>query len=277
MTLPVRGSRRPRRPRVARVSARRRSTRILALVVLVAAAASLYGVSVSEAFALRSDGFEVSGARLTGSDAVRAAAERGGGGPGANLFALRTDAVAAQLEGLPAVAEAGVRVALPDRLILELREREPILVWVVGTRRLLVDVEGFLFAEDRGTGAALPAVGDARAASAALAVGGRLEPVDLAVARQLGAIRPAQLGSSAGSLVLAISDSEGYTMDAAPGLWHAVFGIYTATLRPPTLVPQQVQCLTSLLAGREPRVATVYLAPAGERCGTFVQRPAPAP
>jgi hypothetical protein len=70
-----------------------------------------------------------------------------------------------------------------------------------------------------------------------------------------------------------VDDDEGWSIDASPGLWHAVFGIFSAELRPPTIIDQQVRCLRTVLVGREDAVATVHLAPRGDRCGTFRKKP----
>ena len=60
--------------------------------------------------------------------------------------------------------------------------------------------------------------------------------------------------------------------------WNAVFGIYSATIRPPEMLPGQVRLLRSLLAGREGRVGWVILADG--QAGTFTApgvRPPPPP
>ena len=49
------------------------------------------------------------------------------------------------------------------------------------------------------------------------------------------------------------------------------------TLRPPAeLIPRQRQCLASLLAQPAERPQVIYLAVAGDRCGTFRDQPTPA-
>jgi hypothetical protein len=69
-----------------------------------------------------------------------------------------------------------------------------------------------------------------------------------------------------------VSDDDGFMLLAGSGLWRAVFGIYTPSLRGPELVDAQVQCLASLLAGGEEAIAVAYLFPEGGRCGTFAPR-----
>jgi hypothetical protein len=195
-----------------------------------------------------------------------------------NLFIIDTARLAAALRTLPTVDgkrrdSVAVRVALPDRLIVEIHERTPILVWQVLERRFLVDVEGVLLAT--GPAAAitsLPVIDDLRLGSRHLAVGDRLDAVDIAVVRRLGAVTPAMLGSAAPGLAMRATDDEGFALLAGPGRWHAVFGIYALNLRGPELVDAQVQCLAALLSGQEETIAVAYLFPEGGRCGTFASK-----
>jgi hypothetical protein len=271
VTLPVRtvslGSR--RRP-VARASAGLSAARVLAAVAMLAAAAGLYGLTWSTAFEM--ERLEILGAGHTSRTAVRAAVEeRIGQTP--NLFRVRTDELVADLRALPAVLSVDVRVALPDRLVVVITERQAILVWQVGERRYLVDAEGVLFATaSRDASERLPVIRDRRRIAAGRAVGERLDPVDLAVVRQLGALTPAALGSSAARLAVEVDDREGYTLDARPTGWHAIFGLYLSRLRTPELVPRQAQCLAALLVEKESSIETIHLSPERERCGTFTTR-----
>lgn len=273
MSLPVRRAATGRgRPSVARASAGISASRVLAAVTLLASAAAFYGVSVSDAFALEPTDVRIEGARYAGEAQVREALalERGP----ANVFRVRTGELAERLRAIPAVADASVSVVLPDRLVVRLAERAPILVWQRGATRLLVDVEGVLFARQAGTETAgLPLIDDRRdpQVSRALDVGARLGAIDLAVVRRLGALTPSQVGSNAPSFAVSRTDEEGWVVDAGRGRWRAVFGFYTPTLRTPEVLPRQVQCLGELLVGREEHLRVVYLSPVGERCGTFVE------
>ena len=267
--------------RVARAS-RGALRRPLAGLALLAASAVLYGLTVAPPFTLEPSAVEVRGAVHTDPDAVRRALGLDDRQP-RNVFRLRTREMAEALTALPAVTAADVRVVLPDRLVIELREREAILVWRSGRRAFLVDAEGTLFAPaaDDST-ARLPAVVDARALAPAR-VGDRLEGSDLAAVRRIAALTPRLLGSGARHLRFAIDDRDGFTVAAEPRGWTAIFGFYTPTLRPPSLIEKQVQCLTALLARDERAVRTVYLSPDRERCGTFQparsgrSSPSPAP
>jgi hypothetical protein len=274
--IPRRSRPRPGRATGVATKARPTARRALAALTLLAAAAALYGVTASSAFVLAPDGLLVHGAAYADDAAVRHLlglddAVR------PNLFVLDAARLARALRALPTVDEArpdavSIRVALPDRLIVELRERMPILAWQVGVRRFLVDVDGVLLAE---VGAAetsgLPVIADARASATGLHVGGNLEPVDLAVAGRIGAVTPAMLGSAAAHLSVEVSEDEGFVLLPDEASWRAVFGIYTPHLRSPDLVAAQVQCLASLLRGQEASVAVAYLFPEGGHCGTFAR------
>jgi cell division septal protein FtsQ len=271
VTLPVRtASVGPRRRTVARASAGLSAARVLAAFALLASAAALYGLTWSTAF--RMERLEIQGAGHTSRAAVRETLQaRIGEAP--NLFRVRTGEVIADLRVLPAVLSVDVRVALPDRLVVAITERQAILVWRVGERRFLVDAEGVLFAKaSPEAGEGLPVIRDLRSAAPGRAVGERLDPVDLAVVRQLGALTPAALGSTARSLSVEVDDREGFTVDARPTGWHAIFGFYLSRLRTPELVPRQAQCLAALLVEKERTISTIFLSPERERCGTFTTR-----
>jgi cell division septal protein FtsQ len=263
----------PRRsPRVRRASSRLSRVRAGAALVMVIAAAATYGVAASPLFGLGP--VVVHGATLTDAADVTARLELN---PGTNLFALTTELLAARLRQLPAVAAADVTVRLPDTLDVVVRERVPILAWGVGPRLFLVDRDGLLFAELAGDVQPPPTLRvmtDARAASASLGVGGRLDALDLDAATRLGSVAPADVGSAAPRLGVSVTDENGFVVSALPGGWSAVFGFYTPSLRRPDLIPGQVRLLHSLLAGREPLVERVILA--SDTSGTYVARPSPA-
>ncbi len=261
-----------------RRSARLSPARAAATLVVLFAALAGYGAVSSSAFAFGRLEVEDVGLPVITSQLVhdRLGLIEGTG----NIFVLATDPLEATLRELPSVLDAEVTVRLPDTVHVRLVEREPILAWIVGQRRLLVDREGVLFAEEAldqaGPGRKLPAVRDQREASAALAVGGRLDPVDLDAATRLGSLRPADLGSGAARLVLRVSDADGYTVAASPSAWVAVFGFYTPSLRTPELVPGQVRLLRNLLAeigdGSAKRIVL-----ASDTDGTYVPRATPSP
>ncbi|MFI5254204.1 MAG: cell division protein FtsQ/DivIB [Candidatus Limnocylindrales bacterium] len=238
-------------------------------------------MTTSRAFALAPDGLTVEGATYADPAALTNVLGLDPAAP-PNLFALDTARLARALRQLPSVdplrADAvAVRVVLPDRLVVELHERTPIMLWVADGQRFLVDVDGVaLGLAGDAPPAGLPLISDDRASATAFQVGAQLTDIDLAVARLIGALTPALLGSSATSLAFEVGDEEGWVVRPADGTWRAVFGIYTTHGRGPDLVAAQVQCLASLLAGKEASVAVAYLFPEGGRCGTYA-KPAASP
>jgi hypothetical protein len=269
----------PRPGPVRRASAGLSWTRLFAGLMLLATSAALYGLTVRDEFRLDPTRVTIDGAVYTPIDAVTGMLALDTG-VRPNVFRLRTVELVDALRELPAVLEADVDAILPDRLAIRLHEREPILVWQWGDDRMLVDVEGVMFARLAPTAAppsSLPLVKDRRARPTPPSEGERLDPVDFEAVRLLAALTPATLGSRAAALELTVDDVEGFTLDAKPGLWHAVFGFYTPQLRSPELIPGQVQCLGALLGPSEPGIRTVVLSPADGRCGTFRLRPGASP
>lgn len=198
---------------------------------------------------------------------------------GVNVFQLDTTPLEAALEALPAVSTAEVGVELPDgALVVTIREREAILAWDIGQTRYLADREGVIFAavaEDAELAAGVAVVEDRRTGGAdSLAVGARLDPVDLDVATRLGSLTPDDVASAASRFRVRINNTDGFAVFAEGG-WTAVFGFYSPATRPTGMIPGQVRLLKSLLAGREDTVARVILA--SETDGTYVPKPTPKP
>lgn len=198
---------------------------------------------------------------------------------GQNAFRLDTEPLEAALRALPGVAAAEVSVGLPDAaVVVSITERRPVLAWQVRDRRFIADAQGVIFAEvDAST--SLPegvAVVDDRRQGALrlLAVGGRLDPVDLDVATRLGSLVPGDVGSTAPALQVTVTDAAGFTVSTPRG-WTAVFGFYSPATRPAEMIPGQVRLLRSLLAGREAEVLRIILA--SETDGTYVPRATPRP
>jgi hypothetical protein len=256
--------------------------RLLGATGLVAASAALYWATTDPAFAIDPATVPVTGARYTPADAIDAALALPDRSR-LNIFRIPTRDMEARLAALPAVRRAAVRATLPDRITVTLEERLPIMLWRQGEVEWLADVEGVLFApadaanaSERGTGATatdLP-VFEERRDRGPLSQQDRLPDLDLAVVRLLLAIGPDDVGSSEPALFAYADDSDGYVLEA-PGAWRAIFGHYTPTLRPPDIIPAQVQCLRALMADREGAVGEVRLALSDDRCGTFRQRSVP--
>ena len=259
---------------IRRASARLSVARAGAALALLASAGGIYGVGASSAFEYTR--LQVDGAVFT--DLV-AAEEAVAGARGENLFRLSTALLEAALEDLPTVAQATVAVHLPDSLVVTLQERAPVLVWRVGARRYLADIDGELFGrlgdDPPALAADLPIIDDRRAASAGLSVGTRLDPQDIDAARRLASLVPVDVGSSAEALAVRVTDNDGFVLRADPQGWIAIFGYYTPSLRTPELIPGQVRLLRSLLIGREQLIARVILA--SETDGTYVPKPTPEP
>lgn len=259
---------------VRRASAGLSPVRAGALLVLLLAAAAIYGVANSSAFVLRD--VRVQGAIYTDQVSVEQALVDV---QGDNLFALRTGPLEAGLLELPTVRTADVVIALPDSVVVRLEERTPILIWRVGARRYLIDRDGRLFArigdEPSAAIAGLPIVEDRRATSAGLSIGGQLEAVDLDAATRLASLVPVDVGSEAEGLAVVVNDTNGFSVRSRPDGWTAVFGFYTLSLRTPELIPGQVRLLRSLLIGREPLLDRVILA--SETDGTYTVKSTPRP
>jgi POTRA domain, FtsQ-type len=271
--LPTRRVNQPRAGRpIRRSSAGLSRTRALAALTLVLSGLSIYGVGASPVFAFQH--LDVTGATWTNPADVQALL---GVSDGTNLVTLQTDDLAGRLEALPAVRSAEVSVLLPNTLRVRLDERQPILVWQTGSARFLVDAAAVAFVQ-LAAGApvpnGLPTIIDTRLGSG-LSVGSTIDPVNFDAATRLGSLKPTDLDSAANGLIVTLGDDLGFTVKAVPNLWTAVFGIYTTSLRPPTIIPGQVRLLRSLLAGREPTVETVILA--DETTGTYTSKASAKP
>ena len=260
-----------RRPRLGRLITPARAAGLLGML---ASGFVLTFVTGPSAFALtRTD---VPSLHWTADDDVQAALAMP---EGVNLFQLDTAPLEAALEALPAIAAADLRVSLPDGvLVVTIQEREAILAWEVGQTRFLADREGVIFAavdEQAELPPGVAVVEDRRTDTAVgLAVGARLDPVDLDVATRLGSLTPADIGSAASRLRVRITNQDGFAVFTEQG-WTAVFGFYSPATRPTAMIPGQVRLLRSLIAGREDAVARVILA--SEGAGTYVPKPTPKP
>jgi hypothetical protein len=249
------------------------------LVLMLSAAGATYWLLSSDQFEL--DRVEVTAdVRYADVDGMLATL---GLAPGMhpNVFEVRAESLRRALLDQPGIADADVRTVLPNRVIVSLVERHPVIVVRRPDASYAVDAAGVVLAAieaDDATALGLPTVDDRRREWATeVAVGSPLDPTDRVAMLQLAALSAADIGSSATSLSLSIDDDSGFMMTADPQGWRAIFGHYTPTLRPPEMVPRQVQCLRSLLGQGETRLETVYLAPEDERCGTFLPTPGPGP
>jgi hypothetical protein len=246
---------RPRRPTLARFIG----------------AAGMVALTLVLLWLLTDASFRVSGSRvsITGlvhADAADVLAHLDGLERSPNAFRVRVSELVGTLQELPEVASASAHVSLPGSVAIEVREREPIFVWSDGAAAFLVDREGVLFSPVEGEVAGLPMVVDGRQMERPWEPGAHLPATDLAVMRLLLTLTPEDLGSLSDSLQLRVDEQYGYMLES--DRWQAVFGHYSPTLQPPDVVPRQVQCLTWLLADREPSLESITLAVSPTGCGT---------
>jgi cell division septal protein FtsQ len=247
-------------------------SRLAGLALMAAAAGAFAWLTQAEEFRLDSQQISVSGLHYTDAELVVSLV-----GPWLdgrpNLFRLPASDVERALLELPAVAGSEVRLTLPGSLSISLVERVPVFVWQTDGGAFLVDSEGVLLrgvAEGEQPRGELPRLEDRRQLPEPPAVGSVLAEADRLAVLKLAAVDPALVGSRAARLALSVDDEEGYSLIAEPGLWRAVFGHYTPTLRRPEIIDRQVQCLRSLLAAEdEGQLEAIFLAPADDRCGTF--------
>ena len=227
----------------------------------------------------------VVGTQLLDPDAVIATANIPIGSSllGVNLRAAE-DAVAA----LPLVASVRVSAGLPDGIQIRVREKSLLLRWQIGDRVYAVSESGELLGEAATLDlapsaaaalAAAPLLFDDRTSSPLPTVG-QLTATELDVATRLASLTPEDLGTAATTLTLRLLSDFGFVVEATgPSIeWNAIFGIYSATIRPTNMIPGQVRLLRSLLAGRESRIGWVILA--DDQAGTYtakgVRPPPPA-
>ena len=240
-----------------------------ALLGIIASLGSVYGLAATTAFTYTRA--EIPELRWTSRAAVEAAIAIPSG---TNLFRITVAPLEERIAALPGVAEARVTVSLPDTLVVDITEREAIVAWAVGEERFHVDVDGVLFAASDPAAVAiagLPVIDDTRAEAAAFSVGDRLDPVTIDAARRLGSLIPDDVDSVADRLLVTVSDSTGFVVGTSPTSWIAIFGLYTPSARPPSIIPGQVRLLRSLLADREAAVAQVILS--DPENGTLVPKP----
>jgi hypothetical protein len=116
------------------------SAKFVGLAVLLAASALLYDLASSPTFNLAQ--VSVVGNRLMATSDLELAAAAGS----ANMFWLRRSELVQRLERLPPIESARVSLELPDHLLIEVKEREPVVIWLSGETPFLVDAEGLVLA-----------------------------------------------------------------------------------------------------------------------------------
>jgi len=207
---------------------------------------------------------------------------------GSSLLGVNLRAAEEAVAALPLVASVRVSAGLPDGVQIRVREKSLLLRWQIGDRIYAVSESGELLGETAtldlapSAAAALataPLLFDDRTSSPLPTVG-QLTATELDVATRLASLTPEDLGTAATTLTLRLLSDFGFVVEATgPSIeWNAVFGIYSATIRPTSMIPGQVRLLRSLLAGRESRIGWVILA--DDQAGTYtakgVRPPPPA-
>ena len=151
---------------------------------------------------------------------------------GTALLTVDGTALAAELQRLPAVAQATVETVLPDTVRVKLVEKVAAFVWQTSAVRLVGVSDGTLIgqialnADLPADMAGLPLVDDRRVESRNIIVGDRIDAVTLAAAMRLADVEPAALGSTAADLDVRITDDDGFLLVAAVPGWEADFGFY---------------------------------------------------
>ena len=199
---------------------------------------------------------------------------------GSSLLGADLRAAERSVASLPLVESVRISAGLPDGLQIRVREKALLLRWKIGERVYGISDSGELLgdldtlnlasaAEARWMGT--PLVIDERPASPLL-TDGRLSAIDFDVATRLASLVPADLGTAATSINLKLTSDFGFVIaaDSPTVTWVAVFGIYSATIRPTSMIPGQVRLLRSLLAGRETRIGWVILA--DDQAGTYTDK-----
>jgi cell division protein FtsQ len=125
-----------------------RTGRLPAFLLSVGLAVILFAFTTSDDFLV--DTVVIRGNSIAYADAV----VEHSGSLEQSIFQLNSEDVAQSVAEHPAVDSARVRVELPDRVVVNVVEREPAVVWQTGDRAVLIDEYGWVLAE--GESDALP-------------------------------------------------------------------------------------------------------------------------
>lgn len=142
---------------------------------------------------------------------------------GNNIFLADTTADAARVGALPPVARANVTRSLPDSLVVQVVERQPVLIWQVGTHQYSVDAVGALIAQVQQPGD-LPIIKDEHERDLRgqpFRPGGKIDPLIVQMARQLLERLPTEANVASFSLDETLN--YGLIVISADG-WQARFG-----------------------------------------------------
>ena len=264
-----RGGERRLRPETLRVL-----RRLAVLVLMISATLAPPALASSGTFKITS--LRLVGLQLLDEGAVSAVS---GVVLGDGLLTSDPRSIEQVLNEIPFVASARVRIGLPGEIRAEIREEIPLLRWSSGDVIYLMNGSGELLgpttspllnSAGRAAVEQLPLMRDLRSGPPLLP-GDAITPLDVDISTRLASLTLVDLGSTATRLSLVIDPQYGFVLQGeGEGIaWNAVFGIYSATIRPPEMLPGQVRLLRSLLAGRERRIGWVILADG--QAGTFTE------
>jgi len=220
-TSPRTASTRRRTPpagRPIRRSRRKRWLRRLLVIVLV-----LLGLFFGGHTLLTASYFQVQHIIIEGTDNAEVLAAIGQLHlEGGNIFLTDTNAQAARVESLPPLASARITRSLPNTLVVQVVERQPVLIWQVGTAQYTVDAGGVLIAQAQQPDK-LPIVTDEHKRDLRgrpFEPGGKIDPQIVQMAWQLLERLPTEI-----SITFSLDDTlqYGLVMRSSDG-WLARFG-----------------------------------------------------
>ncbi len=142
---------------------------------------------------------------------------------GHNIFLADTSAAAAHIKTLPPIADASVTRQLPDTLLVHVVERQPVLIWQVGTTLYSVDAGGAIIAQVPSANG-LPVVSDEHSRDQhgqPFAPGSKIDPKIIQMARQL--LEQVPTASGITSFTLRNTLEYGIVLISQDG-WQARFG-----------------------------------------------------
>lgn len=207
---------------------------------------------------------------------------------GDSLLGIDLHATERLIESQPFIERAKVSIAIPGELRVEIRETPLLLRWRRGASTVLLSGTGKVLGPVDSP--LLSVLGAGRAASVPLvedqstllfpSIGEEISALDLDIVTRLASLAPSDLGSDVDRITIQRDPQYGYVLrgEGSGFSWNAVFGIYSATIRPVEMLPAQVRLLRSLLRDREREIGWVILADG--QAGTFTDpgvRPPPPP
>lgn len=142
---------------------------------------------------------------------------------GVNIFLADTSADAASIKSLPPIADASVTRTLPNTLLVQVVERQPVLIWQVGATLYSVDAGGAIIGQVQQADG-LPVIRDEHSLDQhghPFAPGGKIDPKIIQMARQL--LEQVPTASGITSFTLRDTLLYGIVLFSAEG-WQARFG-----------------------------------------------------